>query len=277
MKRDFWDKLGIIGTFLSSTIIVAFSSIVTCSTNRLSNKIEEFKTSMDENKMINELVKEISNDSSSTIRGDFTLLALERYLLNSGKDTVLKLQDRNMLVGFAQSLILDRENNFENDLNMILIPQEFLARYDSARLKLVNNILAKKSKKTILPAENLAINDSNLRETEPISQISDATQSKMMSIILKKVAYIQYSNLEKQNEIKTIQKKLVDNKWIAPGIEYVKGNYSNTIKYFHDEDSEIAYEANKILDNKFDVIPITSSKMKKLAPKGQIEIWVSGL
>ena len=110
MNKDFWDKLGVVGTFLSTTLIVIFTSIVTYHTNQLSTKVDEFKTVIEENKMITSLIKDLSKDSSVTVQYDFALLALERYLRNANPDGSLKPQDQDMLVGFAQSLILDRKD-----------------------------------------------------------------------------------------------------------------------------------------------------------------------
>ncbi|MBC7450662.1 MAG: hypothetical protein H7259_04155 [Cytophagales bacterium] len=278
MNKDFWDKLSVVGTFLSSTLVVVFASLVTYQTNKLSNQVEKFQSVMDENKMINELVKQISSDTSSTVKYDFTLLALERYLRNSSSDGTLKPQDKDMLIGFAQSLILDRKNFHhditETDLNRILIPNDFLAKYDSLRLKQIQNMLADKNKKTMYPSDSLTVNNATLLTVQPVSQAISEGQSKYLSIMLKKVIYIQYSNARNQQAVQHIQSVLKENKWTAPGIEYVKGNYANTIKYFHDEDREIANEANALLGNGYKVIKINNPAFEKSVPKGQVELWV---
>ena len=279
MNKDFWDKLGTIGTFVSSTLIVIFTTIVTIHTNKLSNQIEEFKVAMDENKMINDLVKNISFDTTSNVKYDFALLALERYLKNTNTDGTLKDQDKEMLVGFAQSLILDRnsftKNISEKDQYRILIPKEFLEKYDTSRLQLIQNILASKNKKAIYPNDSLEGNNQELKNIGPVSQVSDTTLSNSIGIILKKMLYIQYSNPDKFKEVEQIRQIFKDNKWLTPGMECVKGTYDNIIKYFHIEDREIANEANSLMGGKYRVIAIHNPKYENLVPKGQIEIWIS--
>jgi len=81
--------------------------------------------------------------------------------------------------------------------------------------------------------------------------------------------YIHYCKSEKQNEASNIRKKLIENFWNAPGIEFREKGCENTIRYFHEEDMGLANEVNTLLDNKF-VIKLIEMR----APKGQIELWI---
>jgi hypothetical protein len=280
MNKDFWDKMGVVGTFLSSTLIVVFTTVVTWHTSKLSNKIEEFKTGIDENKMINDLVKEISSDSNSNVKYDFVLLALERYLRNTSIDGLLKDRDRDMLVGFAQSMILDRKNYHkeitETDMNRILIPKKFLEKYDSVGLNEIQVILANEHNKYNYPSDTVKINNHDLSSVAPVAQLNENTSRNSLNLILKKVVYIQYSDRVNQKKAEDILHLFKDNKWVAPGVEHVNGNFSNTIKYFHDEDRELANEANRILNNQYKVVANVVQKYRNMVPKGQIEIWISG-
>jgi len=279
MNKDFWDKLGVIGTFLSSTLIVVFTTVVTMRTNQLSHEVEEFKTVMEENKMIGGLVMEISKDTTSTVKYDFALLALERYLRNASDDGNLKSQDKDMLVGFAQSLILDRkilhDDISDKNSNRILIPQAFLEKYDSIKYRVTMNTVAGTDKSSNLPDDSAKNTTSEVVQYAPVSQLTDTTQSNTISLLIKKMVYIQFSNDNDRKEVEGIQQKFISSKWIAPGIQQVSGSYTNMIKYFHDEDEDIANEANVLLGNKYKIIPSISPKYQKLVPKGQIEIWIA--
>jgi protein involved in ribonucleotide reduction len=73
------------------------------------------------------------------------------------------------------------------------------------------------------------------------------------------------------------QKDLKSKSWIAPGIDYVEGNYKNTVKYFNNEDKSLAEKVAAIgkqnFNSDFRTVAILSSKYK--VPRGQIEVWVN--
>jgi hypothetical protein len=87
-----------------------------------------------------------------------------------------------------------------------------------------------------------------------------------------KTVFIQYSNKSIKEIAQNTQQIFNLNKWIAPGIDLVDTGtkFTNTIKYFHDEDRETANVANSLLDNKYKII-----KASGTCPIGQIEIWIS--
>ena len=279
MNKDFWDKLGVIGTFLSTTVLVIFSTLVTMQTNKLSHQVEEFKTQMQENTMISQLVTQISKDTSSNVKFDFALLALERYLRNASPDGKLKSQDKDMLVGFAQSLILDRKFSFsdvsENNTDRILIPLEFLDKYDSTKKKATGITVNDNNKIKVTPADSLNNSSEAITQAPPVSQLTDTSQSNIISLLIKKMVYIQFANRDKRKNAQDIQQTFIKNNWVAPGIEHVNGSYANIIKYFHYEDEALAIEANSLLGNKFKITPSITRKYQKLVPKGQIEIWIA--
>lgn len=81
--------------------------------------------------------------------------------------------------------------------------------------------------------------------------------------------YIQYSNKENKRPILDIQEIFKNYNWTAPGIEYREIGCDNTIRYFNDEDRNLADEANDLLKN---IYTVKRSYFK--APKNQIEIWI---
>jgi hypothetical protein len=84
----------------------------------------------------------------------------------------------------------------------------------------------------------------------------------------KPTIYIQYCDSRNKALMISIQKTLLDNSWKAPGIELVRTGCDNTIRYFHDEDRELADQANSLLNNKYLI-----KKVSLRAPKGQLELW----
>lgn len=273
MNKDFWDKLSTVGSFLSTTVLVVFSTLVTYHTSVLTNRLDNFQKKMDENKMISELVNDLSSDTLSSFKSDFALLALERYLRNSNEKGELMPQDKEMLVGFAQSLILN--GNKKDSLNMeesrYKIPRDFLFKYDVEKWNSIVGIYSKETKDKIPKTE---VTNKTVAKLEPVSQVKDTLKSSLMTSILKKIAYIQYAGPEAKAKAETLQKSLKDSEWAVPKMEKIEGTYSDVIKYFHTEDRDYALEANRLFNDRFQIVPIIKPEYQKIVPKGQIEIWV---
>ena len=98
MNKDTWDKLGILATFVQIVVIGGFTVLVSYNTSVMNNKIDSFKTGMEENTMIAKLVTDLTGDTVRNLKTDFALLSLERYLRSSNKDT-LKIMTRRCLSG----------------------------------------------------------------------------------------------------------------------------------------------------------------------------------
>lgn len=274
-QKDNWDKMGVVGTFLSSTLIVIFTTLVTFQTSVLSNKVDAFEQKIDENRMIGELVKDLSDTTASTLKTDFALLALERYMRNNNEKSELCMQDKEMLTGFAESIIL---NYKKSDLTRPLelqtkIPKDFLFRYkDTAKWNNIVAVIYPKSETTVDLSKTTV---TDIAKTAPVSTVSDTTKSAEISSILKKIVYIQYAKGIGRDGAENLQKTFTANKWAAPGIEKVGGNYHNIIKYFHPEDKAYADQANKLLNDQYVIVNAASPKYQRIVPKGQIEVWAA--
>ena len=268
--KETLDKLSVLAT----TLIAVFTAFTAFNTNKLTGKVQSLKATQEEGTAVSNLIEKLSADNISTVKYDYAFLSLERYLRNTNEDGELKPQDKNMLVGFAQSLIYDRINNNQdttaNVINRILIPKRFLQKNDTLVLQEIQLELSKKFKKTIALYNDRA---DNLNATPPIYQTTDSIRSKSVSLILSKIAYIQYGDKSKKELALQAQQKLKNQSWIAPGIEKVDGDYKSTIRYFHDEDRFLANQANEALDGKFTLLRIFH--FDKKVPKGQIEVWIA--
>ena len=86
----------------------------------------------------------------------------------------------------------------------------------------------------------------------------------------KPTLFIQYCDRRNQVAMMTIRSTFLDHAWNAPGIEFKERGCDNSIRYFHDEDRELADQANSLLGNKYII-----KKVNLRAPKGQIELWAA--
>ncbi|OHT43968.1 hypothetical protein [Flavobacterium tructae] len=273
-NKNIWEKLGTIGTFLSTTVLTIFTAIVGYQTSVMSDKVATFEKRINENRMISELIEKFETSMKGTIKSDLALLTLERYLRNNTEGGVLAVQDREMLVGFAESLIL---NTKKNDINIkelsYKVPRDFLMKYD---LKRWNDIVAKYGPiKTDYIGSKQNVSDSTITYQQPVYQVADTQKATLVTSILDKIVYIQYESDVEIKKVEKMQQIFKDNQWAAPGIDKVNGKFSNIIKYFHPEDERLAKEANKILEGKYKIVNSITPKYQKLVPKGQIEVWTS--
>lgn len=260
---------------LSTMLIAIFVVITAYNTNNLKANIDSIKVNQDEGVAVNKFISDLTQENNSTVKYDYSFLALERYLKNTGEKGKLKIQDKEMLVGFAKTLIYDRINQNSLDslniINRLNIPTTFLEKNDSIALTQIKTDVNTKFRLLNLP-KNIPI-DNDFKLLKPVSEFKDALESKTVTVLMKKLIYIQFSNKIKKDEVKAIQDKLKSKAWFAPGVEFIPGNYQNTIRYFHDEDWEIANQANKILEEKYVIIKVKSYENK--VPKGQIELWIN--
>jgi hypothetical protein len=267
MNKDFWDKLGIIATFIQIVVIGAFTAVVSLYTARMNNKLDTYKTGMDESGMIQKLVMDLSTEDSSNVKTDFALLSLERYL-RSSKQGELQDYDKNMLCGFAESIIWDRIRKKKNE-NEILIPIQFLSNNDTLREKELLSKIKGSETQTTHPDK---VNDS-LINVKPVNQVNDTGSMKAISFLFNKTCYIQYADMTLKDTAEKFRKKLVAKGWYAPGIEYVEGNYKTSIRYFHPEDNGLVASLQDLFENN-NVITSPIYKFGSRVPKGQVEVWI---
>lgn len=272
MNKDAWDKVSVIATFIQIVVIGGFTVLVSFYTARMSNKLDMYKSGLDENEMIAKLVTELTNDTTSTLKTDFALLSLERYL-KSSQQGELKIYDKEMLTGFAQSIILNRflntsKANTDTGLNQIFIESKFLQKTDSVAYVNVLAIISNGQKRTEYPKQVIG----DVAALQPINQVTDEANTQAISLLFNKTCYIQYASPALKSKAEDIRKVLLTKKWYAPGLEYVAGSYKNYVKYFHAEDADLANNVRDIAGNNTSTILIQGFQSK--IPKGQLEIWI---
>lgn len=269
-KKDFLTTFNTIVLILTS-ILTAFTAY---RTSTLNDKINNLKAVSEEGKTISAQIEKLTTDTTSTLKYDYAFLTLERYLKNTSEDGKLKPQDKEMLIGFAQSLILDRINSkkaiSDKDKNKLLIPKQFLQKNDTVALNKLGYLLEDKNKTSNYPTTAVT---SPLASAPPVSQIVNLEKSKSISLVLNKVVYLQYSNGDKIDDVKLIQNNLKDKGWISPRSDLVKGTYSNVIKFFHSEDRDLAFEIKKTIGEQFRIVEVKN--FEKKVPVGQLEVWIN--
>ena len=113
-----------------------------------------------------------------------------------------------------------------------------------------------------------------IANTQPVVEVSDAGKSKAITALFSKTCYIQYNNEENKQKAIDIQKRLKEAGWYAPGIDLVKGNYNSLVKYFHQEDSQLADRVVALAKDVGGIQPLAIKGYESKVPVGQLEIWI---
>lgn len=270
MKQSTKDLLGLVVPALQLLMLGILTALITFN-------IDKFKAGIDESVMINELVKDLSKDSiKSNIKSDFVLLSLERYLKRSHNGD-LKDYDKEMLVGFAKSIIINQlsssDTRGDQKTNNMRIPKEILHRYDSTNYNsFISTVYDEILKETKIDTIELK----NMSSATPVRQMINPQKSTLLNILIPKSVYFQYNDPDKVLSVDSIRLVFQNKKWNAPSLELVKTDFENSIRYFHTEDYKLVEETVKTLNDcklkDFKVIHLTKYQN---VPKGQIEIWIN--
>jgi hypothetical protein len=112
--------------------------------------------------------------------------------------------------------------------------------------------------------ENLKINDSIIKAPLIIPNVLLSSINEVPTI------YIHFSNKNKMDQVIELRKLFKDINWKVPELEFKELGCDNSIRYFHDDDKELAISAKNLLGNSFKI-----KKVNMNAPKNQIEIWIN--
>jgi hypothetical protein len=268
-KRDTWDKLEVFSKFITGGLLVVIAFFVDQGSKRISRSNEE-------GKIIQSLIEDLSKKDDNT-HNDVALLSLEKFLLQKNDEKLLEI-DKTYIIQISETLLRQRITKDSGFNAQSSIPFRLWQKYDSVYANdfFTDFIASKSMVDEITSPKKDSLTSIELAAMKPIAQSNDAVEASVLSSFKKKIVYLQYSQRDQLESMKELQKAFISNKWIAPGVEFVSGNYSNLIKYFDPDDKQLADNAavlgGKIFNKPFKIAPIFNNRYN--VPKGQIEIWV---
>jgi hypothetical protein len=268
--KSFWDILEILSKFTTGFLLVIIAFVLDIGSKRIAQ-------SNDESKIIQSLIEDLTTKQAES-RNDVALLSLEKYLMSDSNNKNFQI-NKAYITEVSETILRQR---IQEDSSLTLessIPFKILNKYNKAEANIV--LTEDGDNKRDASNSNLKekgpLSDSAVTNLQPIIQSKNATEANVISSFNKKICYIQYNNSAGEDKIRDFQNALKTKEWVAPGIDYVAGNYNNIVKYFNDEDKTLAEKAATIakayFNNDFQVVAILSSKYK--VPKGQLEIWIN--
>lgn len=268
-SKGFWDILDILSKFITGFVLIVIAFLVDIGSKRIAQSNEE-------SKIIQSLIEDLTTKQEES-RNDVALLSLEKYLM-SKQDEKNCTTNKAYIIDVSETLLKQRVRDDSSFSLESSIPYKIWNKYDSvsAAAFFADYYETKKGTSKIIN-NNSVITAMALDTIQPITQSKNATEASVISSFNKKICYIQYNNKENMAAVSNFQAALKLTNWIAPGIDYVGGNYNNTVKYFNEEDKVLAEKAaataKKNFNAGFQLVPILNTKYK--VPKGQIEVWIN--
>jgi hypothetical protein len=267
--KSFWDILDILSKFTTGFLLVVIAFVLDIGSKRIAQSNEE-------SKIIQSLIADLTTKQEES-RNDVALLSLEKYLMSNADDKKFQM-NKAYITEVAETILRQRIHDDSSFSLESSIPYRILNKYDTISATLVLAEYTQNKRDTSTAYKNKGpLTALALDTIQPIAQSKNATEASVISSFNKKFCYIQYNNQQSEDAVRNFQKALKTKNWIAPGIEYIEGNYNNTVKYFNDEDKALAQRAADLakasFNSNFQIIPVLSSKYK--VPKGQLEIWIN--
>lgn len=270
--KDFWDVLNVISKFTTSFLLIIIAFVLDIGSKRIAQSNEE-------SKIIQSLIQDLTTKKEEG-RSDVALLALEKYLIYKDPDSTENTYkiNRQFMQQVSESILRQRIQEDSGFLPQSSIPFRLWTKYDSVSASQFFTDYYQNKRDASLPVMHaLNVTETSLADIQPVSQSKDAAEASVISSFNKKICYIQYNNKSNNTQVKAFQDTLKNRSWIAPGIDFVEGNYTNTVKYFNDADTALAKRAaalaKGVFGGDFKIVAVLASQYK--VPKGQLEVWVN--
>jgi hypothetical protein len=200
------------------------------------------------------------------------LLAAITILLKYGIDDITVSLERGQLVQKLLDDLTTQNQNVRQDIALIALNHSIAKQDPLLVLEIAEQVFKTRGRE----------NSDDLTNLESEKEVS--TDAQFVAKVFPRIVYIQFKHENSRETAKNIKKLLQQNSINAPGVERVDAQFSNSIRYFHQEDIRFAKEINRILkdssiikSNSQDIVfkldNLSQSKFK--VPSGHIEIWMN--
>lgn len=268
--KDLWDKLDIFVKLFSSLVLAAIALIIQNSANEISSSIQKAQ-------LLNDLINGLSTKKLEEAgKRDLSLIALD-YTFG---------QEQSSLVPMVAERVYQNIEPFDDEATKTAVTiitkykgRLWVEQLRKERLRIINKTSAKNQEKNTsdprasVDASKIAAKQSSPEKAENFARLIESE--------FDNIVYIQYRSNSLYDSAKNLRKELQKATFNAPGIQQVNEQFSNEIRYFHNEDKDLAIRVKTLTDQffahqtptrTFKLVALTGTKFK--APKGQVEIWI---
>lgn len=232
---------------------------------------DNIAASLQTGQLVQTLIADLTTQEQ-TARQDIALIALDGAIGESKPE---------MVVQIAEQVMNSRQETAPEDTVAYRIIKsrapdqgaEILARLSDSTPVKANEVV--ESEVARGPTSRSDPSDEPLGQTLTVS--ADASR---IAKAFKSIVYIQFRPEEQRPMAVALQGALRERGWLVPGVERVDANYSNSIRYFHDEDLTLAQDVKQATDAFLGtggvnvMLPELKDFTSLKAPQTQIEIWI---
>ncbi|HEX9653775.1 MAG TPA: hypothetical protein VGA99_08690 [bacterium] len=259
--KDLWDKLDVLGKMVSGIVLVVIAVVLERGSSRIAQ-------SMQSGQLVQSLISDLAVPDT-TIKQDIALIALNHSVGEQNPNLVLQICER----------ILANTKDYDDLTGKVAF--DIIRSRAPRRAKEIED-----SARNIAQREQSTLRSAAVPNKEPPVQSSPAkiSSSKFVARVLPNVVYIQFKNSAYRDQIARLQNDLNNEGVVAPGIEQVDADYGNSIRYFHDQDRDLAERVHKIADGFFqdegvywhvEIQDLSDAKMSENTSPGRVEVWIN--
>lgn len=254
--RDGWSKLEIITKLVGDIILVVIAVLIGIGSERIA-------TALQSGELTQQLLTDLARaDSASVLRHEIALAALDQSVYEQSPELVWEVCER--ILRNIDYKAADRTYAFH-----------ILSKRDSLRALSVYRDITLSNPD---PAK-IDLAQSNQQRDITLQQIVNDNLGKTT---LGKVVFLQFKGDIHRDIIRQLQSNISKAGYTAPGIEYVAGNYTSEVRYFHPVDSTYARSVQELTQEFMNgtnfrvnvgIRDLTRAQFN--APEGQIEVWIA--
>jgi len=294
-QRDLWDRLSILRTLFSTVLLGALTFFVNRQSDQVKTSLASFQNSVSKAQLVHNLIEDLRTNDT---RQDLALIGLNRSI---GDVSDPDGTNRLMVVQIAKTIFRDRLATKAGGYDSAtLVAFSVLAErcgptsptalpavcgkdYTDAVEKLheramsVQPAVISKRNATPVPAAAAALPKATLAPSNAATQY--------LASAFSGVVYIQYGRSTDRTVVEELRKTLDNGSngtLTAPGIDFVIGNYVDSVRFFHEGDRAAADKLVALVGGFFDrkgahrSFKVLDFGPRNDVPVGQLEVWIAG-
>jgi len=261
MPKDNWDKAGIIGQLINLVLLGAIGLLIKTGADNIS-------ASYKKGELVQSMISDLAAEDPKNIRQDVALIALNHSL---GDD------EKQLIIEIAQQVV--QESSYDKVAGSVAY-RILEQRAPTIARNIRDRALLLAASPTVMAELRSGANPAALTDAMP-SPGKVVAEKQLMAKVLSNLTLVQFRNEHSRSLFEEFRQVLNNNGLNAPGVDRVDASFTNSVRFFHEEDRALAErvldETKKFFQSKQrsmnpTIQNLSNSNFKALP--GQIEIWI---
>jgi hypothetical protein len=290
-RRDIFDILSVGGTLFSTVILGLLTILFTARSNDVKDSLQNRQASISKAELVHTLITDLKTNDTGQ---DIALIGLNRSIGDLQDESG---NERLMVLQIADTVFSKRlgDTKFKKDDRATLVALQVMRERCDKNDKTLHGwctdiFESDKEQYDNLPRAGAAVSNEHARPTETTKPVASpapghSTPPKHNGLNLTSafsaVVYIQYAADSERQQVEDLRTDLNHQPGATitvPPIDHKVADYSDSVRYFHAEDRDVADRiadiANKSFKGAKNFKPPTLFGPRDDVPLGQVEIWI---